>query len=284
MDTGGSLYIENAGLIRHDKWTETLINNNQNTLGRFEEIVFKYREQLKNNKWSDEEIDAHISSEKRKLVDERKVWGEENMVQTLEDPKQSAIIIKQSWNKEFGLNRRFQGVTEGGKPYTRPAVGDGSQQVKSYNMVFDNWRVAAHVAGVHPNTLQKIGRDNINNDDTTDVLDDILGDEMEAVVKKGDVGFDTFLETDNAGPIQRGLDTNPDMTELEIKQFTITKTQDPEDLDMQARYDMMIDVGPKSPVSSPETSSPGSPMDKSSPDPSSDDSSPDPSSDEPMSE
>jgi hypothetical protein len=239
-------YLKDAGLfdakalkddaVEIPKWDVSKIKNNKATIDKFETEKWPtMREDLKTKGWTDKKLDE--------LLDQIKNPRRDSIVETMASPSQGAIVVKQSWNRDFDLNRPYQQKdTAGNVEWERPAV-DSNQEVRWSDMVMDNWFISAKKAGVEPNTLRHIGRDNVVTEKTTKTFETYLKGKNNVVIKKGEPGFEELSNTMHTKPVNHMLADYPELGPLQVTEFKIYKT--PADIG-KPTYDLMIEVAPPS--------------------------------------
>ncbi|KAF2679940.1 hypothetical protein K458DRAFT_407779 [Lentithecium fluviatile CBS 122367] len=205
----------NLEILKNDNlpvqhWWSSKFKNNEATLEKFESDVWPgmSKDLRENKKWSQSQLDELL----QKIKNPRR----ENLVETMASPDQQPIVVKESWNKDYDLNRKY---TEKGADdrilWERPAV-DETQQARWSDMIMDNWYVAAEAAGKKPNTLRYIGRHNVVTPETQRTFNTYLGDRDSVIIRQGDPGFEGLSNTMHTKPFNHMLADYPDLGPLEV--------------------------------------------------------------------
>jgi hypothetical protein len=190
------------------EWKRTEIGNNDATKDAYRgpEYESRLREQLEKDGFTKPQIDAQVKILKEKID---KPYYKDVFLDTLENPTQGAMVVKQMYNSEFDIvgpaKKQKVNVDDGNgnmvsKEYTRPGVAEG-EDIHLTDMLMDNWRVAC---GGDPQKIQKLDKlgfdDIVGYDDIFNKIDFRLsryGDDLSPETKllvPGDPMFDEILQ------------------------------------------------------------------------------------------
>jgi hypothetical protein len=244
-------------------WFSSKIRNTKATKEKFETDVWPDMEKnLKAEKWTAEELQKLPGNMQETLKAGDPKWSadeiraikketlspvHDNVLETYQSPDKKLLVVSQSWNAEFDLNRPDAIVTfDPYRSYKRPAVNK-QDEVRWSDMVMDNWVTSAKMGGdINPNTLRTIARDNIATPKTIEIMETAFHGSVRNTINKGDTDFDLLSTTVHTKPVKFMMQDHPELN-LEIKAYRISKVLN-EDPNVQADYYMLIDLGPITPA------------------------------------